>query len=249
MITTDDNKILLVGGVTKYGYNDYYERGLGSMLELSHLTEWKEVDLPRVHALRDSHLTLMLTEAEKNLFCGEKQQIIFKTFLSSLNDLSDKKDMAELQFLNMIAMSEKLVQPELIGTFIHHATLDAIMSGMDKNVKVMVKNLKDLLLINERDILLMTQLLAMNDFSNMKLLESYDLSNDHIGMERIENCSLGLNILHKEVQEFEEPKSKSVYLKPSFCTLNESIDNQCYRYCEWQDMIYKQLTEIGTMER
>ena len=71
MITTKDNKILLVGGVTKYGYNDYYEKDLGSMLELSDLTEWKEIDIPKVYNLRDSHLSLIITEAEKNLFCGE----------------------------------------------------------------------------------------------------------------------------------------------------------------------------------
>ena len=73
MITSDDNKILLVGGRKKYGYNDYYEKGLGSMLELSNLTVWKEVNIPRVHDLRERHLTLMITETEKNLFCGEHQ--------------------------------------------------------------------------------------------------------------------------------------------------------------------------------
>ena len=71
MITTEDNKILLVGGVTKYGYNDYYESSHGSILELSNLTVWKEVDIPRVQHLRDSHLTLMTTEGDKNLFCGK----------------------------------------------------------------------------------------------------------------------------------------------------------------------------------
>ena len=73
LVTTDYNTILLVGGVTKYGYNDYYERDLGSMLELSNLTTWKEVDIPRVYNLRDSHLSLMIKEAEKNLFCGEDE--------------------------------------------------------------------------------------------------------------------------------------------------------------------------------
>ena len=72
-VTTDGNKILLVGGRKKYGYNDYYEKGLGSMLELSNLTVWKEVNIPRVHDLRERHLTLMITETEKNLFCGEHQ--------------------------------------------------------------------------------------------------------------------------------------------------------------------------------
>ena len=74
MITSDDNKILLVGGRKKYGYNDYYEKGLGSMLELSDLTEWKELNIPRVQDLRERHLTLMITETEKNLFCGEHHQ-------------------------------------------------------------------------------------------------------------------------------------------------------------------------------
>ena len=73
MISSHDNKILLVGGRKKYGYNDYYEKGLGSMLELSNLTAWKEVNIPRVHDLRERHLTLMITETEKNLFCGEHQ--------------------------------------------------------------------------------------------------------------------------------------------------------------------------------
>ena len=71
----DDDKVILVGGVTKYGYNDYYEKDFGSMLELSDLTEWKEVDIPNVYILRDSHLSLMITEAEKNLFCGEHDQL------------------------------------------------------------------------------------------------------------------------------------------------------------------------------
>ena len=75
MVTTDDNKVLLVGGVTKYGYNDYYEKDLGSMLELSDLTAWKEVNIPRVHDLRERHMTLMITEAEKNLFCGEHHYV------------------------------------------------------------------------------------------------------------------------------------------------------------------------------
>ena len=61
----------MVGGVHPFGYGGYYEKGLGSMLELSDLTEWKEVDIPRVHYLRERHLTLMLTESEKNLLCGE----------------------------------------------------------------------------------------------------------------------------------------------------------------------------------
>ena len=61
----------MVGGSKPYGWNDLYNEGLGTMLELSDLTEWKKVDIPGVFQLRDNHLTLMITEAEKNLFCGE----------------------------------------------------------------------------------------------------------------------------------------------------------------------------------
>ena len=72
MLTTDDNKILLVGGVKPFGWNDYYEDNIGSMLELSDLmTEWKEIDIPKVHYLRKQHLTLMITDSQKDLFCGE----------------------------------------------------------------------------------------------------------------------------------------------------------------------------------
>ena len=76
MLTTDDNKILLVGGSKPYGWNDFYDEGLGSMLELSDLNEWKEIDIPGVHQLRDEHLALIITESEKNLFCGKYLQQI-----------------------------------------------------------------------------------------------------------------------------------------------------------------------------
>ena len=138
MMTTDDDKILIVGGVKKYGYNDYYEKGHGSILELSDLTGgWKEVNIPRVNKLRERHLSLMIAEADKNIFCGEHHHHYHHPIKNSncnhspfFINVLDNKNIAELQFLNMVATAKNLVQPELIGTFLHHAILDAFMDAI-----------------------------------------------------------------------------------------------------------------------
>ena len=170
-------------------------------------------------------------------------------FTLSLSNHLDQKSVAELQFLNMIAKSKNLVQPEFIGTFLHHAILDTIVSGFYKNIEAVIKNLKSLFMINEKDMLLVTNILAMNDFSNVKLFERYDLANERFDFEWFQNCSKDLNTMHEEIQEFEKLKSKDFYFKPSPCLLYNSIPNQCNNYCEWQNMIFKDLSEISAMER
>ena len=149
----------------------------------------------------------------------------------------------------MISKSKNLVQPELIGTFLHQAILDVIMSGLDKNIAAVIKHLKALFMINEKDILFMTQILAMNDFSNLKLYEHYDLANEHFDFGKFQNCSKDLDIMHEQIQEFEKLKSKKIYFNPSPCLSNYSTANQCKKYCKWQDMIFKDFSEINAMER
>ena len=148
----------------------------------------------------------------------------------------------------MISKSENLLQPKLIGTFLHHIILDGIMSGFDKHVEAMIKQLKALFMTNDRDILLMTQILAMNDFSNLNLLEPYDLTNHNVDFEKVQLCSKDMNITKHKIQEFEEPKLKASYFKPSPC-FNDSIGNHCKEYCQWRNVIYKEFTEISALER
>ena len=155
----------------------------------------------------------------------------------------------ELQFLNMIATSESLLQPELIGTFLHHAIEYATTSGFNINVKAMIKSLKGLLMVNDTDLLLTSQILAMNDFSNLKLFEPHDLSNQHVDFAKVQICTKDFNISKEQVQEFERLKSTSTYFKPSPCLLNDNISKQCQEYCQWQDIADKELTEISALQR
>ena len=164
------------------------------------------------------------------------------------NDI-DKMNLDELQFLNMVATSDNLLQPGAIGRFLHHAILDATISKFDKNLKVMIKNLRALFMINDKDLFLMTQILAMNDFSNLKLFEPYDLINEHVDFDIVQICFKDMNITQEEVQEFEEQKSESTYFKPSPCLSNDNIGNQCQEYCQWQDAIEKEFTEISALQR
>ena len=161
----------------------------------------------------------------------------------------ENKNIAELQFLNMVATAKNLVQPELIGTFLHHAIFDALMSDFGKNGIAIIKNLKALFKIKEQDILLMTQILAMNDFSNLKLLKPYDTMNENLDFKRGLICSKDSNTVNEQEQELEETKSKHSYFKPSPCYFNESIANGCKEYCQWQAMIYKELTDISAFQR
>ena len=161
----------------------------------------------------------------------------------------ENKNIAELQFLNMVATAKNLVQPELIGTFLHHAIFDALTSDFDKNGIAMIKNLKALFKIKEQDILLTTQILAMNDFSNLKLLKPYDIINDNLDFKRELICSKDSSSVNEQEQELEETKSKPSYFKPSPCYFNESIANGCKEYCQWQAMIYKEFTDISAFQR
>ena len=74
---------------------------------------------------------------------------------------------------------KNLLEPNNIGTFIHHALVDAIQAGQDDNFQIMLSNVKKMMTAKEKDLglVFMTPIFGLNDFSNMDFFEHFEL--DH----------------------------------------------------------------------
>ena len=134
------------------------------------------------------------------------------------------------------AIYKDLLQPKQIGTFLHHAIVDAIWSNASDNVEVMLKNLERLFTENGKDLLMMTKFLGINDFSNLDLLDPIELVNDYFDLRNISKCYSGLTTKNKEEQEFDKTKSRP-YMSPSPCD-DVSTYPDCMVYCGWQQKVF-----------
>ena len=143
-------------------------------------------------------------------------------------------DLDELLFLQMIAQVTKLLMPKNIGTFLHHAVLDAIISGAEENEKAIMKSLRDLFSENGNDLLFVTKIHGINDFRNLELLQSYELMNGRINMSGITDCYKGLIVTEEMEQKFQKVKSQIPFQSPTPCS-NLSSHPNCKDYCNWQE--------------
>ena len=149
----------------------------------------------------------------------------------------------------MMAKADFL-QPNQIGTFLHHAIVNAIRFGTEENVRFMIQNLAKLLTIDGNDLLLMSKLLALNNFKNLDLLEPYELTNEQVDLSGISKCYNGLIKKTEFDQKFKEIDPNIPYSSPSPCK-NLTMNPDCVPYCNWQEKVFSKLntSQIDEIER
>ena len=157
--------------------------------------------------------------------------------------------MDELLYLKMIA-SIDVLKPKQIGTFLQHTIVDALNSGTEQNVRLIVENIQQLLSNEDIDFLILTKIFGINAFKNLNLLEAYEIANDIVDLSKISKCYQGLTFDQKINQEFDATKSKTPFMVPTPC-LHVSQHPECKTYCDWQEKMFQILTplKINAIER
>ena len=145
-------------------------------------------------------------------------------------------------------MSSKsdLLEPNQIGTFLHYAVLDAAIRGYDKIEQSIIKSLGHLFTFNEKDLLLMSKFLGLNDFRNVELLEKPELTNSKVDLSNIMDCFKGLITYSEEKQKFKKVKEYVPFSSPSPC-FNLSYHTGCNAYCEWHKKVFANWTELDSI--
>ena len=117
----------------------------------------------------------------------------------------DKESLDELQHLYLIRSDyllqdsghnltlydiqfKQLLEPERIGSFIHFALYDVLQSGLYQNIISMTSSLRQMMGTEkvDLDLTLVSKLFAINDFTNIELLEDYELKDSQVSL--IKDC-------------------------------------------------------------
>ena len=138
------------------------------------------------------------------------------------------------RLLHLMMLSKtKLLQIENIGTFLHHAIIDASLTGEKVYTESIIQNLSNLFTLNQTDLLLTMKILGVSDFRNVQLLQSYELQNGNVNLTGMKDCYEKLTMKVEKEQIFKKVKSKSPFSSLSPCS-NLSSYPECYTYCQWQ---------------
>ena len=147
---------------------------------------------------------------------------------------------------------KQLLEPERIGSFIHFALYDVLQSGLYQNIISMTSSLRQMMGTEkvDLDLTLVSKLFAINDFTNIELLEDYELKDSQVSL--IKDCYNAVKIEQyiDEYESFNEKKKDESYLVPSPC-LNLTENSLCRSYCEWHKNVVENWsrTKLNVIER
>ena len=172
------------------------------------------------------------------------------------SSFSGSRDLDLLTYLMMITKSGYLQIEkgsrafESIGTFLHHALLSAIDTGLERRVKSIVKSLGNLFTIKDIDLLLLVKVLGMNDFRNIRFLQPYELISKQVDLRGITQCFDELVLKADVDQIFDNVTTDIPFSIPSLC-LNVSGYPKCETFCNWQKNVFANLptSQIDVLER
>ena len=145
-------------------------------------------------------------------------------------------------------MSSKsdLFEPRRIGTFLHYAVLDAALRGYGKIEQSIIESLGHLFTLDEKDLLLMSKFLGLNDFRNVELLEKHELINSEVDLSEIIECFKGLITYTEEEQKFKKIKEYVPFSIPSPCFKLSNITG-CNTYCEWHKKVFANWSKLDSI--
>ena len=145
----------------------------------------------------------------------------------------------------MVSKSD-FFQLKKVGTFLHFALLNGNLAKTNKQVQSMVGNLKQLFTYDDKDLLLMSKVLGMNDFMNLELLEPNDLMNSQMDLSGIKECLGDLLTKVDQEQKFKKIKTINYFLSPSPC-LNQSTHPTCKVYCKWHAKVFADWKKVNSL--
>ena len=139
----------------------------------------------------------------------------------------------ELKFLRMIAHNGAF-RSRQIGTFLHYIVLNAIKQGSSQYSNSILSRVKSLLSTDGKDFLLMTKFFGINDFKNLDLLKTYELTNEFDDLSKVNVCYNKLIKPSNESidHEFGTKKSNNRVMSPSPCHTIENYP-ECKVFCDW----------------
>ena len=179
--------------------------------------------------------------------------------------VSDNKSKDMVLFLNLIANDIKignstlydltyknLLEPNNIGTFIHHALVDAIQAGQDDNFQIMLSNVKKMMTAKEKDLglVFMTPIFGLNDFSNMDFFEHFEL--DHGFMECMVDVEAHMIPTGYVKDNFDKFKVDiGTYKQPSPCDNLLGTFQRCQEFCSWTKNVSEKWStmKLDTLQR
>ena len=139
---------------------------------------------------------------------------------------------------------------ERIGTFLHHALLSAIDTGLERRERSIFKSLGALFSTKGTDLLLLGKVMGINDFRNLRFLQRYELLTKQVDLGGITQCFDELVLKADVDQIFDNVTIDIPFSMPSMCS-NVSNYPNCKTYCEWQKNAFANIAtlEIDVLER
>ena len=145
---------------------------------------------------------------------------------------SGKDSLDELLFMYMMARSVKF---DRIGTFLAYGIKNILQYGKEENIVAMQSHLDGLMRLKDIDLLKLSQILGLNSYSNLDLLEPYELDMSELNLNSLKNCynhiKSGSQTQKKVFVDRQKPM-KTKFLQPSPCS-NMTANPNCKAYCEW----------------
>ena len=142
-------------------------------------------------------------------------------------------------------------QPKNIGSFLFQIFVDVHLHGTTEKLETLLEKLKQLFTVDHRDLLLMTKVYGVNDFTNLDLLPSNELIGKQVDLTKISHC-FDKMLESKQVgnvKKFDKIK-KHKYMERSPC-LNITGYPECKAYCDWHTLVVKgwSTLELQALER
>ena len=162
---------------------------------------------------------------------------------------SGSRDLDLLTYL-MIISKNGYMKFEKIGTFLHHALLSAVDTGLEKRERSIIKSLGNLFTTKGIDLLLLVKVLGLNDFRNIEFLQPYELISKQVYLGGTTQCFDELVLKAEIDQIFDNVTTDIPFSMPSMCS-NVSNYPNCKTYCDWQKNAFANVdtSQINVLER
>ena len=149
-----------------------------------------------------------------------------------LTIFSGNDSLNELLFMYMMARS---VMFDRIGTFLAYGIKNILQYGKEQNIVAMQSHLDGLMNIKDTNLLKLSLILGMNSYSNLDLLEPYELDMSELNLDSLKKCytkiKSGSQTQKKVLVDIKKP-FKTRFLEASPCK-NVTTNPTCEAYCDW----------------